>query len=86
MNLMGLAIVPLDQSGQWKYYAFAVHLQPIDILGNTRFIDGNGDGIVAWDIGAYELTASKLPKIYRHPSTHYKRLDVECHRTHEQMG
>ncbi len=28
---------------------------PTDILGNSRFIDGNGDGIVAWDIGAYEF-------------------------------
>jgi len=31
-------------------------------LGNTRFIDGNGDGIVAWDIGAYEFNSYPPPR------------------------
>jgi len=33
-----------------------------DILGNTRFIDGNGDNRVAWDIGAYEFNSFKPPR------------------------
>jgi len=32
------------------------------MLGNTRFIDGNGDGKVAWDIGAYEFNSFKPPR------------------------
>ena len=35
---------------------------PTDILGNTRFIDGNFDGKVAWDIGAYEFNSFKPPR------------------------
>ena len=31
-------------------------------LGNTRFIDGNGDGRVAWDIGAYEFNSFRPPR------------------------
>jgi len=31
-------------------------LVDIDLLGNTRPQDGNGDGIVAWDMGALEVT------------------------------
>jgi hypothetical protein len=37
--------------------------EPTDILGNTRFIDGNGDGLVAWDIGAYEFSSYKPPRV-----------------------
>jgi hypothetical protein len=33
---------------------------PTDILGNSRFIDGNGDGKVAWDIGAYEFNPASM--------------------------
>jgi len=36
--------------------------EPTDILGNARFIDGNGDGKVAWDIGAYEFHSFKPPR------------------------
>lgn len=32
----------------------------IDILGNPRFVDGNGDGLVVIDMGAYEL-GEQLP-------------------------
>jgi len=39
-----------------------VGLLTTDILGNTRFIDGNGDGIVAWDIGAYEYNSYPPPR------------------------
>jgi hypothetical protein len=31
----------------------------IDILGNTRLVDGNLDGKVAWDVGAYEFNSFK---------------------------
>ena len=40
---------------------------PTDMLGNTRFIDGNGDGKVAWDIGAYEFSSFKPPRFTVHP-------------------
>lgn len=36
--------------------------EPTDFLGNTRFIDGNFDGTVAWDIGAYEFNSYKPPR------------------------
>ena len=35
---------------------------PTDILGNTRFIDGNFDGTVAWDMGAYEFNSFPPPR------------------------
>ena len=41
--------------------------EPTDILGNTRFIDGNGDGKVAWDIGAYEFNSFKPPRFKIQP-------------------
>lgn len=40
---------------------------PTDLLGNTRFIDGNGDSVVAWDIGAYEFNSFKPPRFAVHP-------------------
>jgi hypothetical protein len=40
---------------------------PTDLLGNTRFIDGNGDGKVAWDIGAYEFNSFKPPRFAVQP-------------------
>jgi hypothetical protein len=33
-----------------------------DMVGNTRFIDGNFDGTVAWDIGAYEFNSFRPPR------------------------
>lgn len=38
-----------------------------DILGNTRFIDGNGDGKISWDIGAYEFNSFKPPRFSASP-------------------
>jgi hypothetical protein len=38
-----------------------------DILGNTRFIDGNFDRKVAWDIGAYEFNSFKPPQFTAAP-------------------
>jgi hypothetical protein len=35
---------------------------PTDMLGNTRFIDGDFDGTVAWDIGAYEFNSFRPPR------------------------
>ena len=40
---------------------------PTDILGNTRFIDGNFDGRVAWDIGAYEFNSYPPPRFTSGP-------------------
>ena len=67
-------------------YAF----EPTDILGNTRLIDGDGDGRVAWDIGAYEFNSYKPPR-FSHPprltvngweltitGAHNKRVRVQC--------
>jgi hypothetical protein len=39
----------------------------MDCLGNTRFIDGNADGVVAWDIGAYEFNSFKPPRFQGPP-------------------
>jgi hypothetical protein len=41
--------------------------EPTDILGNTRFIDGDFDGTVAWDIGAYEFNSYKPPRFSSPP-------------------
>jgi hypothetical protein len=41
--------------------AFYAH-DPTDMLGNTRFIDGNFDGRVAWDNGAYEFNSFRPPR------------------------
>jgi hypothetical protein len=40
---------------------------PADILGNSRFIDGNFDGKVAWDIGAYEFNSFRPPRFAVQP-------------------
>lgn len=40
---------------------------PTDILGNARFIDGNGDSTAAWDIGAYEFNSFKPPRFAVQP-------------------
>ena len=56
-NLLGSPIM-----GGWDW-AIVDHItDPTDILGNTRFIDGNGDRVVAWDIGAYEFNSFKPPR------------------------
>jgi hypothetical protein len=52
-NLVGLLAVE-PWGGPFPYTHDAT-----DFLGNTRFIDGNGDGTVAWDIGAYEFNSFK---------------------------
>lgn len=59
-NLVG-AIVPIWVHVQ-ELRAMSYPYEPTDILGNTRFIDGNADGTVAWDIGAYEFNSFKPPK------------------------
>ena len=67
MNLMGLAIVPWTDPDSGNTTLLPYTYDPIDILGNTRFIDGNGDGIVAWDIGAYEFNSFKPPRFTTTP-------------------
>jgi hypothetical protein len=49
-----------------------------DLLGNTRFIDGNFDGTVAWDIGAYEFNSFRPPRFALHPQLTPEgwRLDI----------
>jgi hypothetical protein len=59
-NLMGFPIMGWDD--QWNPVVLGHITDPTDILGNTRFIDGNGDGTVAWDIGAYEFNSFKPPR------------------------
>jgi hypothetical protein len=44
-----------DVTGNISVFAYAHH--STDLLGNTRFIDGDFDGTVAWDIGAYEFNS-----------------------------
>jgi hypothetical protein len=38
-----------------------------DMLGNSRFIDGNFDGRVAWDMGAYEFMPFPPPRFSSPP-------------------
>jgi hypothetical protein len=61
-NLIGLIFT--DPSGG-DPVAYAS--DPTDILGNTRFIDGNGDNNVAWDIGAYEFNSFRPPRFNVEP-------------------
>jgi hypothetical protein len=61
-NLVALAFTD-SNTGKLVTYAH----DPMDILGNTRFIDGNGDGKVAWDIGAYEFDSFKPPRFNVQP-------------------
>jgi hypothetical protein len=41
--------------------------EPADVLGNSRGNDGDGDGWVGWDIGAYELKSFKPPRFNAQP-------------------
>jgi hypothetical protein len=60
-NLLGMPMQEWQyESLGWITVGYITDLT--DILGNTRFIDGNGDGIVAWDIGAYEFNSFKPPR------------------------
>jgi len=52
-NLLGFPIMRYDATGNWVIVGSIT--DPTDMLGNTRFMDGNYDGTVAWDIGAYEF-------------------------------
>jgi hypothetical protein len=60
-NLVGLVFPNPYHVDLLSYY------NSTDILGNTRFIDGNRDGIVAWDIGAYEFNSFKPPRFSGSP-------------------
>jgi hypothetical protein len=67
-NLVGLPIVQDgwdENTGEPLFRAYTY--DPTDIFGNTRFIDGNFDGKVAWDIGAYEFNSFKPPRLTSAP-------------------
>lgn len=49
----------VDALGDFDWVVVGQIIDATDILGNTRFIDGNSDGKVAWDIGAYEFNSFK---------------------------
>jgi hypothetical protein len=66
-NLIGLAIVPWTNPETGETELLPYTYEPTDILGNARFIDGNGDGKVAWDIGAYEFNSFKPPQFALRP-------------------
>ncbi len=60
-NLLGMAVVVYNSwDGNWAGVGYVS--DSTDMVGNTRFIDGEGDGIVAWDIGAYEFNSFKPPR------------------------
>jgi hypothetical protein len=61
-NLLGLTLMDPDTGA-----LVGCICAPTDILGNSRFIDGNGDGKVAWDIGAYEFNSWKAPRFAVQP-------------------
>jgi WD40 repeat protein len=64
INLIGatMTVTNANPNGFPETFVVAYTHTPTDILGNTRFIDGNGDGVVAWDIGAYEFNSFPPPK------------------------
>jgi hypothetical protein len=65
-NLVGFTMTITNaDSGDISVISYA-H-DPTDILGNTRFIDGNGDGVVAWDLGAYEFNSFRPPRFAVQP-------------------
>jgi hypothetical protein len=66
-NLMGFTMLATNVDTGEIYVAASYTYEPTDILGNTRFIDGNGDGKVAWDIGAYEFDSFKPPRFTAQP-------------------
>ena len=72
-NLLGLLKKPLWVS--WNMSPDGC--EPIDHLGHTRFIDGNDDGKVAWDIGAYEFRSYKPARLVGPPL----RLPYGCELT-----
>jgi len=59
-NLVGFTPTVTNEWGEVSVLTYT-H-DPTDMLGNTRFIDGNFDGIVAWDIGAYEFNSYPPPR------------------------
>jgi hypothetical protein len=66
----GTTLVGFSGTAAWKFseqLTIAYTHTPTDILGNPRFIDGNGDGIVAWDIGAFEFNSFPPPKFNVQP-------------------
>ncbi|HEY5909721.1 MAG TPA: hypothetical protein VJA21_03855, partial [Verrucomicrobiae bacterium] len=66
MNLLGFSGGTFTNVlGEVRVVAY--NYDPTDILGKTRFIDGNGDGAVAWDIGAYEFNSFKPPRFTAPP-------------------
>ena len=86
MNLMGLAIVPYGPIRTVEILRFCrTPTTPLTSLATPA--SSTAMVTESW-LGTLGLTSSTAsnPQDYRHPSTHYKRLDVECHRTHEQMG
>ena len=66
-NLLGLAIVPFYNPDTDEYTLVPYGHESTDMLGNTRFIDGNFDGRVAWDIGAYEFNSFRPPRFAVQP-------------------
>jgi hypothetical protein len=62
-NLVGL-VAPFQRP---DYPPIAYDVTTTDILGTSRSIDGNGDGILAWDIGAYEFIPESLAQVVEIP-------------------
>ena len=61
-NLMGFSMTAWRDSPCYDWVVIAYITDPTDMLGNTRFIDGNFDGTVAWDMGAYEFNSFPPPR------------------------
>jgi len=57
----------VEDVGDYDWVTVGHITDPTDMLGNTRFIDGNFDGKVAWDIGAYEFNSFKPPRFTVQP-------------------
>jgi len=64
-NLIGFPMTAwryVEEINSWDWGVVGHITDPTDMLGNTRFIDGNFDGTVAWDMGAYEFNSFPPPR------------------------